>query len=174
MSKFTNTELQLEHIFGTDKFRLLNDITWQLVHGKDDCVITVPAGYITDFDSTPWYTRSFLRTLRKGKRGFILHDFIHTHGYYWRRQYYTAFGDKWEDSVTQVLGKDHFISQPVPIFGLKMANDIMYEALRAEGMSKITAKLVKWGTASWAGKKAWKKNQPSRYTNYLKAIDNAK
>ena len=75
----TNTpRLQLFQGDGTN-FMLIDPLFYEIKRtGK---VITVPAGFVTDFASVPWYARWFISVLGKHSIPAIVHDYL-----YWEQR----------------------------------------------------------------------------------------
>lgn len=72
------TRLQLFQGDGTN-FMLVNPLYYEIKRtGK---TITVPAGFVTDFASVPWYARWFISVLGKHSIPAIVHDYL-----YWEQR----------------------------------------------------------------------------------------
>jgi len=84
MSHYTNSPLHVEPI-GKRNYRLLSPIVWQLQYGDDAVQCVIPAGFTTDYDSTPWYARPFLRGRHLARKAHALHDWFYNRG--WVRVY---------------------------------------------------------------------------------------
>lgn len=100
------TRLHVEHL-NSSTDRLLSPLA--LRHGRR--VITVPAGFVTDYDSVP--RLPFMYWLLGGARhkAAVVHDFLYS-----------------LDGPSQLKAR-----------GRKWADQVYRDALRAEGVSKLTA-----------------------------------
>lgn len=78
--------LQLFQGDGTN-FMLVDDLRYQIIRTGE--VITVPAGFVTDFASVPWYGRWRISVLGKHSIPAIVHDYL-----YWEQRCSREEADK--------------------------------------------------------------------------------
>jgi len=67
------TDLQLLSIRGTSQFKLLTELRFAV---EEKHVIVVPAGFVTDLISVPWYVRWLINPTGPGKEAAVVHDFL--------------------------------------------------------------------------------------------------
>jgi hypothetical protein len=91
----TNTpRLQLFQGDGTN-FMLVDPLFYEIKRsGK---TITVPAGFVTDFASVPWYGRAFISVLGKHSIPAIVHDYL-----YWEQR---CTRDQADDILKEAMGE---------------------------------------------------------------------
>lgn len=151
MSLFTNSKIKVEPIAGTARYKLLTSIVWQLVYGKPELGLAImPTGFTTDWDSTPWFAKPFLRDRLKAKRSFALHDWGFNRGYIWKH-----------DKVTK---------NQVPVrVGFKQWNVMMREAMKAEGVGTFTRWTMYIGVMSPFGRMVWDGLAGTRLQHFQRA-----
>ena len=72
------TALIVEVMDAPGMFRLTQDfIYFSEILGRD---IVVPADYLTDFSSIPWFLQSIIQVNGKHRRAAVVHDYLCTHG----------------------------------------------------------------------------------------------
>ena len=73
---FTTT-LRVEEVEGRDdSWRLIEPLVY---HGHSD-VFIVPADFVTDFGSVPRYLRWLVPAYGRGKKAYVLHDYLYRSG----------------------------------------------------------------------------------------------
>ena len=116
MSHYTLSPLQVEPISKRD-YKLLSPIIWQLQYGNDDMVCIITAGFTTDYDSTPWWARPFLRGRHLARKAHVLHDWGYNRGWVW-------------------------INDNPVMLAQREWDDIWREAMVVEGMAKAPAAVM--------------------------------
>lgn len=147
MSLFTNSPLHVEPV-GKRSYRLLSPIIWQLIYKSDVLRCIIPAGHITDFDSTPWYARPLLPSRWRGKKAHALHDW--------------GYGEGW------VYCKTSDVTYKVISYDRAHWDKVWYHAMLAEGMSQWVATLM-YKTLRLVGGIRWGQLQQQRHESYLRA-----
>jgi len=130
MSHYTESPLHVEHV-GKNGYRLLSPIIWQLVYGSDRIVCVIPDGFTTDYDSTPWYARPFLRNRHLARKAHALHDWGYNRGWVWMNVV----------SRETMIGKS-YQSDDILMLTRSEWDLIWRDAMIVEGMGKGTARLM--------------------------------
>lgn len=85
--------------------RFLGNDEYELLHPFRACVdarcITVPAGFVTDFESIPRWARSFVPKGGRGTPASIIHNYIYVSGSHPRK---TA--DEWYYKLARASGEE--------------------------------------------------------------------
>jgi hypothetical protein len=74
----TTPRLQLFQGDGLN-FMLVDPLPYEIIRTKE--TIEVPAGFVTDFASVPWYARAFINVLGRHSIPAIVHDYL-----YWEQR----------------------------------------------------------------------------------------
>jgi len=134
VSHYTNSPLHVEPV-GKRNYKLLSPIVWQLQYGDDAVQCVIPAGFTTDYDSTPWYARPFLRGRHLARKAHALHDWFYNRG--WVRVYDETgdTGNPYYDLVMITRSEaDKIWRDAMKVEGMNSATaNVMYQALKAFG-----------------------------------------
>ena len=76
MSSFT-TELEVSPMPDGRRWKLLKKFTYHVGHKRSKDKITVPAGFVTNFASSPFFVWSFIPSWGKYGKAAIIHDYIY-------------------------------------------------------------------------------------------------
>lgn len=144
MSLFTDSPLHIEPI-GKRNYRLLSPIIWQLIYGSDYMRCIIPAGYETDFDSTPFWARPLLPTRWRARKSMALHDWGYGEGWAYRK-----------------VNEHYFVIER----GTRAEWDMVwYQAMLAEGMNKWVA-LTMYKTIRAVGWVRWNQCEAQRQASF--------
>lgn len=84
MSSFTSdlvVRIEQGEWKGIGTFSIIAPFTYERVFLGSGQKITVPAGFVSDGCSIPWFARSFFPTLGKAAKAGVLHDYLLWAGY---------------------------------------------------------------------------------------------
>jgi len=158
MSHYTRSPLQVEHV-GKRDYKLLTPVIWQLEYGDDQVVCYIPAGFVTDYDSTPRWARPFLRGRHLARKAHVLHDFFYNRG--WVRVYDETDSPYYDIKMVSRSEADITWRDAMKVERMNSATaNVMYQALKAFGF-------IRWNQCRAKRLRYFKLEQEKHATNTI-------